>query len=61
MKEWAQKKIGAYNKVLPPKQKVCRLHNPPTINYNDGRSNRRSMVWSNLIVGSHALHSVAKA
>ena len=49
------------NEVLPPKQKVYRLRNNLNINYNDGFSNRRSMGWNNLIVGSHDLHSVIKA
>ena len=49
------------NEALPTDQKVYFLRNPPTINYNDGIANRRSMGWNNLIVGSHALHNGAKA
>ena len=52
---------GVNNEFLPPEQKVFFLRNHPTINYNYGRDNRRSMGWSNLNVGPHALHSVAKA
>ena len=33
------------------------LRNPLNINYNDERSNQRSMGWSNLIGGSRDLHS----
>ena len=48
------------NEVLPPEQKGCHLFNPPTINYNDGRSNQQSMGWINLVGGHHAFHNVAK-
>ena len=34
---------------------------PPDINYNGVRANRRSMGWSKLIVGSHALQNFVKA
>ena len=33
----------------------------PTIKYNHERSNKRYMGWSNLVIGSHAIHNVAKA
>ena len=56
LRKWSSEK-----KVLPPKWKWHRLQNHPTINYNVGRSNRRSMEWNNLIVGSHELHNAAKA
>ena len=52
---------GVENEVLPLKRKGYLLQNLPTINYNDGRVNWWSMDWNNLIVGYHALHSVAKA
>ena len=48
------------NDVLPPERKWYNLSNIPTINYNDGRSNWRSIGWSNLIVGSHAPHNITK-
>ena len=51
---------GVDSEFLLPEQKVYHLYNPPIINYNDVRGNWISMVWSNLIVGSHALHNVAK-
>ena len=53
--------VGMDNEFLPPDQKGYRLQNHPTISYNDRRENRRSMVCNNSIVGSCALHSVAKA
>ena len=52
---------GVDNESPHPYQKGYRLRNTPTINYNYGRSNRRSIEWQNLIVGSHALHSESKA
>ena len=52
---------GVENKVLPPERKWYRLQNPPTIKYNDGKSNRRSVGCSKLIVGSHVLRSVSKS
>ena len=52
---------GMDNDSLTPEWKVYFLWNPPTINYNDGRTNRRSMWWINPIVGSHAPHNVYKA
>ena len=47
------------NCALPPDRKGYCLWNPPTTNYNEGRSNQCSVVRSNLIVVSHALHNVA--
>ena len=41
--------------------KIYHLQNPPTITYNDGRSNWHSMGWSNQIISSHDLHNVTKA
>ena len=49
------------NEVLHPERKVYRLQNPPTINYNDSRSNLCPVGWRNLVVGYHALHSVSKS
>ena len=51
---------GLENYVLTPHQKGYFLQNTNTINYNYGISNRRSMGWSNLIVGFYAIHNVAK-
>ena len=48
------------NEVLPPEKKGYCLRNPPTINYNDGRDNWRSMHWNKLIVGYHYIHNVTK-
>ena len=52
---------GVDNDDLNPDRKGCCLRNPTTINYNDGRANWWSMVWSNLIVGSYDLYNVSKA
>ena len=52
---------GVDNEFSTPNLKVYCLHNPPTINYNYGRSNCFSMVWNNLIVFYHALSNVVKA
>ena len=49
------------NEVLTPERKLYRLRNHPTINYNNGRSNWRSVGRNNLLVGYHDLQSVAKA
>ena len=59
--EEVEKNEGVENKVLPLEIKIFCLWNTPTINYNEGIANQSFMVYSNLIVGSHALHSVAKA
>ena len=49
------------NEVLPPEQKGNVLQNPINVNCNYGRSNKRSIGWNNLIVGSYAILDVAKA
>ena len=65
--EWGETEVvDAENEVvkngaLPPEQKGYWLQNPPTINYNDEISNKRSMVWSNNIFGDHVLHNFVKA
>ena len=49
------------SEALPPDWKVYNLCNPPTINYNDKRSNQRTMVCSNPIIGTRDLHNVSMA
>ena len=51
---------GVENEVIYTEWRGYRLQNLPTINYNDGRANGRSMGYNNLIFGSRALHNVAK-
>ena len=46
---------------LPPENKIYRLCNPPTINWNDEISKQWSMGCINPIVGAHSLHNVAKS
>ena len=52
---------GVDNEILPPEKKGYSLRNHPTKNYNYGRPNQRSMGWNDLVIGSHAPHSVVKA
>ena len=61
MKEWEiYGRVTVNSNALTPKQKLYFLRNSPTINYNDERFNRHYMGWSDLIVGSSALHNFAK-
>ena len=53
MKEWTMMPY------LLSEKGYC-LWNHPTIEYNDGKANRFSMGWINLVVGSPALHNVTK-
>ena len=43
--------------ALPPEWNGYCLRNPPNINYNYERANRRSIGWSNLIVGAFFLNT----
>ena len=61
MKEWTQKmKYWTMISYLLSEKDIS-LRNTRTTNYHDGRENWRSMGWSNLIVGSHALHNIVKS
>ena len=49
------------NNALPPDKNLYHLRNPPTINYNKGRYNWRSVILSNLIDGARSLHNFSKS